>query len=96
MSNNNRIDQLSKRFSTHAVGRRGDVTKRRRATDSIYVDIELLSTLGTTHRELSHELHPLVVSKSEFLETVLQFGLDHLDKIKAIILLKKKQDEPSF
>lgn len=94
MPNNSRIDQLSRRFSTHTVGRRSDVAKRRRATDSIYVDIELLSTLNITHRELNHELHPLVVSKSVFLETVLQFGLDNLDKIKAIILQQKQQEEP--
>src|SRR5918992_4659159 len=79
---NDRIARLSQRFRTHATGRKPE-SKRVRERQSFYLDAELVSRLDQTHKEVSHQLYPTRVNKSTFLETLLEYGLDHLSEVKA-------------
>jgi hypothetical protein len=85
-----RISKLSKRFQTHAVGR-PKTSPRTRERRSFYLDGELVDRLDKTYRDLNHELHPGSVSKSEFLEALIEFGLNHRAELKAALV----QDAPS-
>ena len=79
-----RITKLSQRFKTHAVGRR-PAAIRARERHSFYLDGELVERVDKTFRDVAHELHPLIVNKSVFLETLIEHGLEHLDELKATI-----------
>lgn len=79
-----RIAKLSQRFSRHAVGRpaQGNRTRERR---SFYLDVELTQRLDQAYRDLNHDLYPQTVSKSAFLETLIEYGLEHLDALKPLL-----------
>jgi hypothetical protein len=77
-----RISRLSQRFRTHATGRRPSTT-RTRERQSLYLDIDLVKRIDKTHKALSHELYPARVGKSDVLEALLEYGLEHLAEIKA-------------
>jgi hypothetical protein len=79
-----RIDRLAERFRTHATGRKPARTRKRTPT-SLYLDGEVVSRLDKAYRDCSHDLHPIVVSKSVFLETLIEHGLAHLDKLKPLL-----------
>ena len=76
-----RIEKLSQRFRTHAVGRR-PTAGRVRERHSFYLDGALVDRLDLTYRDVNHELHPKSINKSVFLETVLEYGLAHLSEIQ--------------
>ena len=74
-SSDDRIAKLSQRFKTHAVGRRPQATPRTRERHSLYLDTELIAQASQAYRDISHELYPQTVSKSEFWEALLGYGL---------------------
>ncbi len=80
-----RIAKLSQRFNRHTVGRKPSST-RTRERRSFYVDSELVVRLDQIHKDLNHELYPLTVSKSVFLETLMEYGLDHLEELKPLLV----------
>ncbi len=82
MSSQDRIANLSQRFKTHAVGRKPAAT-RTRERHSLYLDGDLVEELDKRYKQTAHELYPKSLSKSEFLEAVLEYGLAHLDEVKA-------------
>jgi hypothetical protein len=47
----------------------------------------VVSRLDKAYRDCSHDLHPVVLSKSMFLETLIEYGFDHLED--HITLLKE-------
>jgi len=79
-----RIAKLSERFSRHQVGSTCAAT-RNRERRSLYLDRALLERLDHEHRALNHELYPASVPKAVFLETVIEYGLAHLDELKPIL-----------
>ncbi len=79
-----RIDKLSERFQRHAVGRPRSKS-RSRIPKSFYLDEELFVRLDRVYRDVNHQLHPASVSKSVFLETLIEYGLDNIEDIKAAI-----------
>jgi hypothetical protein len=76
-----RIAKLSQRFKTHAVGRK-PASNRNRERHSLYLDSELVARLDKTYRELNHKIYPKNVSKSAFLEALIEYGLDHLAELE--------------
>ena len=89
-----RIAKLSQRFSRHAVGRKpaGTRTRERR---SFYLDAELTERLDRVYKDLNHSIYPRTVSKSVFLESVLEYGLAHLDELKPILAQASGADDAS-
>ena len=82
MSKDDRIAKLSSRFQNHAVGRKPSAP-RTRERRSFYLDSDLTERLDRQYKELEHELYPTSLSKSEFLEALFEYSLDHLDEIRA-------------
>ena len=79
-----RISKLSERFRTHAVGRRA-TSNRTRERHSFYLDAELVTRLDQTYRAVNHELYPGSVTKSAFLEALIEYGLDHVADLKSAL-----------
>jgi hypothetical protein len=77
-----RIAKLSERFSRHQVGRK-PAAPRNRERRSLYLDGALLERLDREHRALNHALYPQSVNKAVFLETLIEYGLAHLDELEA-------------
>lgn len=80
-----RIAKLSQRFSRHAVGRKATAS-RTRERRSFYLDAELTERLDRVYRDLNHALYPQNLNKSVFLETIMEFGLEHLDDLKPVLV----------
>jgi hypothetical protein len=80
-----RIAKLSQRFTKHAVGRR-PTTGRARERRSYYIATEITERIDRIYRDVNHELYPQSVSKSLFLETVIEYGLAHLDELKPLLV----------
>ena len=89
-----RIAKLSQRFNRHAVGRKPSAT-RTRERRSFYLDAELTERIDRVYKDLNHTLYPGTVSKSVFLETVLEYGLAHLDDLKPILVQASGSDDGS-
>jgi hypothetical protein len=87
-----RISQLSKRFQNHAVGRQ-PTAQRSRERKSFYLDAELVGRLDKTYRDVGHELYPSNLSKSTFLETLLEYGLEHLHELKSVLVQQSAAEE---
>ncbi len=79
-----RISKLSQRFKSHSVGRKPEST-RNRERKSFYLDTDLAAQLDTTYKALNHELFPQAVSKSAFLETIIEYGLGHLPEVRDLL-----------
>ena len=79
-----RIAKLSERFSRHQVGRK-PAAPRNRERRSLYLDGALLERIDQEHRALNHALYPKSVNKAVFLETLIEYGLAHLDELQALI-----------
>ena len=76
-----RIAKLSERFNRHQVGRKA-AAPRNRERRSLYLDGALLERLDQEHRALNHQLYPESVNKAVFLETLIEYGLAHLDDLR--------------
>jgi hypothetical protein len=79
-----RIERLSRRFSTHTVSR-PKRSNRPRARHTFYIDTELVNRLGALYQEVNHELYPKQVNKSTFLETLIEYGMGHIADLKATL-----------
>jgi hypothetical protein len=79
-----RIARLSERFRAHAPSRK-TAADRSRERRSFYLDGELVTRLDRVYRDLNHELYPASLSKSAFLETLLEYGLNHLPELKSAL-----------
>ena len=79
-----RIAKLSERFTRHQAGRK-PATPRNRERRSLYLDGALLERLDQEHRALNHALYPASVNKAVFLETLIEYGLAHLDELRATL-----------
>jgi len=79
-----RITKLSERFKPHLRGR-GKPEQKERERRSFYLGIDLMNRLDEEYKAFQHRVYPATVSKSVFLETLLEYGLEHLDAIQARI-----------
>jgi hypothetical protein len=78
-----RISKLSERFKTHTG--RPKQGRRERERRSFYLDVAVMARLDDELKAFNHRNFPAVVSKSVFLETLLEYGLDNLDAISTRI-----------
>jgi len=77
-----RIAKLSQRFKTHATGRPKSHSKNRER-QSFYLDADLTERIDRTYKDIAHALYPRPISKSMFLETMLEHGLENIVAIKS-------------
>lgn len=78
-----RISKLSERFSTNA--RKPKAGARERERRSFYLDVAVTTRLDEELKAFNHRNFPATVSKSVFLETLLEYSLDNLDAVQARI-----------
>jgi hypothetical protein len=79
-----RIERLSRRFSTHATGR-PKRSNRARARHTFYIDTELVNRVDALYQKVNHDLYPRQVNKSTFLETLIEYGMGHIADLKATL-----------
>jgi hypothetical protein len=89
-----RIAKLSQRFKTHATGR-PKARQKNRERQSLYLDAALTERIDHTYKDLAHQLYPQSLSKSVFLETLLEYGLENLDTITSRLTELAEPEEPS-
>jgi hypothetical protein len=77
-----RISRLSQRFEKPAAASKTE-SQRARERQSLYLDAELMKRIDQVHRDVAHQLYPRRVTKSTFLETLLEYSLAHLDEVKS-------------
>lgn len=77
-----RISRLSQRFEKPAAATKSE-TQRTRERQSLYLDADLMKRIDQVHRDVAHQLYPQRVTKSTFLETLLEYSLAHLDDVKS-------------
>jgi len=77
-----RIGRLSQRFDKPAAAASKTEVQRARERQSLYLDAELMKRIDQVHRDVAHQLYPQRVTKSMFLETLLEYSLTHLDEVK--------------
>lgn len=77
-----RIARLSQRFKTHTGGRPKNDNKSRER-QSLYLDANLMERVDRTYKDVHHQLYPRDVSKSAFLEVMLEYGLENVETIKS-------------
>ena len=77
-----RIARLSQRFKTHATGRPKNDSKNRER-QSLYLDANLTERIDKMYKDINHQLYPNSISKSTFLETILEYGLENIATVKS-------------
>ena len=77
-----RIARLSQRFKTHTTGRPKNESKNRER-QSLYLDANLTERIDKTYKDINHQLYPNSVSKSTFLEIILEYGLENIESVKS-------------
>ena|GEM_PF-5512271 len=60
-------------------------SQRKRVHRSLYLEQDLYDRLGTAYKVTSHELYPVEVRKSAFVEACIAYALDHLPEIKTVL-----------
>jgi len=87
-TNEDRLRKLSERFSKSdpapeqkpaAAPAKKEIARRRH---SLYLDNALVGLCDQAYKQAAHELYPVEISKSDFLEACLKFALQHQDEIK--------------
>ena len=89
-----RISKLSERFKNRP-GRQKQ-TQKDRERRSYYLDTQIAERLDRDYKEFNHQAYPHTVSKSIFIESVLEYGLDHLNAIREIIASKADSEDTSM
>ena len=57
-------------------------SRRSRERRSFYLDRDVADSIDHAFRELSHELYPKQLTKSAFLETLIEYALEHREVLK--------------
>jgi len=90
---NKRLDMLGQHFPQQPEepqncspadhgGRRKGAHATHRKRHSVYLDEALMERIDFLFKEVQHEIYPVELKKSTFLEMLLERGLDDLDSIK--------------
>ncbi len=74
---------LTKADKGHHTPGEEEQPKRARVHRSIYLEQAIYDRLGEAYKTTNHDLYPLEVRKSAFVEACIAYALDHLSDIKA-------------
>jgi len=58
---------------------------RTRGRHTFYLDSALVARLDRAYRDAAHELYPVEVNKSDYLEAVLTYALERAPEVKAAL-----------
>lgn len=85
-SQSKRLEVLKQRFespSRSATG--GDAANSTRKRHSVYIDQLLMQRVDELYKQTLHEIYPTTITKSAFLEKLLEQGLENLSEIKVAL-----------
>ncbi len=92
-SRQKRIEALGKRFIDNAEQPRpqtkpqqGLSTRNQRRRHSLYIDSNLMQRIDEIFKMVQHDVYPLTLTKSVFIEKLLEHGLANLEAVKATIV----------
>jgi hypothetical protein len=87
-SRQKRIEALGKRFSEDALAPKQQQASanNNRKRHSVYIDADLMKRVDDIFKVVQHEVYPAEVTKSLFLEKLLENGLEHLETVKAAMI----------
>lgn len=92
MANEDRIEALRKRVHRDEESEKPmqvelPVKKLQRSRDrqSFYLDKTLVERMDTAYKQMKHDAFPKDFNKSDFLEAIIAFGIDHEREILQIL-----------
>jgi len=85
-----RIEKLSERFKPHTGRPKQSLKDRERR--SYYLDIVIAERLDKDFKAFNHQVYPNTVSKSVFIETILEYALDNIQAVKEVLKSKSGQE----
>jgi hypothetical protein len=92
-SRQKRIEALGKRFTDNAEQskpqpkpQQGLSTRNQRRRHSLYIDSNLMQRIDEVFKIVQHDVYPVALTKSVFIEKLLEHGLANLEAIKAAIV----------
>jgi hypothetical protein len=65
---------------------------KERERRSYYLDTEIADRLDKDYKEFNHQAYPHTVSKSVFIETLLEYSLNNLPSIQELITTKAEKE----
>lgn len=85
-SQSKRLATLGKRFEqTARPSGGGEDSNNTRKRHSIYIDQVVMQRVDELYKQTQHEFFPTEITKSAFLEQLLEQGLEHIDKVKVAL-----------
>ncbi len=86
-SQSKRLETLKKRFENTGHPTAGDaVANNTRKRHSVYIDQTLMQRVDELYKKTQHEVFPTEITKSAFMEQLLEQGLQNLDKVKVALV----------
>lgn len=106
MTTDKRLSRLSRRFDTPTPGvptgaskaqassparRRGQ--KPDRARQSIHFANQAFTELDNAYSKAEHDAYPRKFSKANFVEALIEYGIQHVDEVVAIALQRQAAED---
>lgn len=86
-SQSKRLATLKKRFETTArPTASSEETTNTRKRHSVYIDQMLMQRVDELYKQTQHDVFPTEITKSAFLEHLLEQGLQNIDKVKVSLV----------
>lgn len=86
-SQSKRLEALKQRFEAPARSTEsGETTGNTRKRHSVYIDQILMQRVDELYKQTQHEFFPTEITKSAFLEQLLEQGLQNIDKVKVALV----------
>lgn len=85
-SQSKRLEVLKQRFESPArSATSADAANSTRKRHSVYIDQALMQRVDELYKKTQHDIYPTTITKSAFLEKLLEQGLENLNEVKVAL-----------
>lgn len=85
-THNKRIEALKQRFETPVQPSSSSTpSNNTRKRHSVYIDQLLMQRVDEMYKQIQHEFFPTEITKSAFMEQLMEQGLQNIDKVKVAL-----------